>query len=45
MTAETYACLSSGRWSAHDVLADGRVKVEGDADLAGRVLTGMAIIP
>jgi uncharacterized protein (TIGR03083 family) len=45
MTAETYCCLSCGRWAAGDVLADGRVRVDGDADLAGRVVSAMSIIP
>lgn len=45
MTAETYACLSSGRWSPADVLADDRVRVVGDAALADLVLAAMAIIP
>jgi uncharacterized protein (TIGR03083 family) len=45
MTSETYSCLSSGRWTAEDVVAEGRVKVEGDADLGRRVLAAMNIIP
>ncbi len=45
MSAETYACLTCGRWEPADVLADGRVQVDGDQALAGRILEGMAIIP
>ncbi len=45
MSAESYCCLSCGRWAAEDVLADGRVRIEGDADLGRRVLAGMSIIP
>jgi uncharacterized protein (TIGR03083 family) len=44
MTAETYSCLSAGRWTAQEALAAGRVKVEGDVDLAGRILEGMSIM-
>ena len=45
MTAETYCCLSCGRWDSADALADGRVKVDGDAQLAGRIVAAMSIIP
>jgi uncharacterized protein (TIGR03083 family) len=45
MSAETYACLSSGRWSPHDAVSDGRVQIEGDQALANRILGAMAIIP
>jgi uncharacterized protein (TIGR03083 family) len=45
MTPETYSCLSAGRWTADEVLSDGRVQVDGDKDLAERILAGMAIIP
>lgn len=45
MDFETYLCLSGGRWSAERALSDGRVKVEGDQDLARRVLENMAVTP
>jgi uncharacterized protein (TIGR03083 family) len=45
MTSDTYGCLAAGRWTAEEVLSDGRVQVEGDKGLAGRILAGMAIIP
>jgi uncharacterized protein (TIGR03083 family) len=45
MTAETYCCLSCGRWPTERVLADGRVRVDGDADLAGRIVLAMSIVP
>jgi len=45
MTAETYACVTCGRWSPTDVVADGRVRISGDRTLAERILAAMAIIP
>jgi hypothetical protein len=45
MTAETYCCLSSGRWPPAPVLADGRVSVDGDAGLAARIVSAMSIVP
>jgi uncharacterized protein (TIGR03083 family) len=45
MSAETYCCLSCGRWGVDEVLADGRVQVDGDAGLGRRVASGMSIIP
>jgi uncharacterized protein (TIGR03083 family) len=45
MTAETYACISCGRWSPADVVADGRVRISGDRALAERILAAMPIIP
>jgi uncharacterized protein (TIGR03083 family) len=45
MSPETYSCLAAGRWTAEEALSDGRVQVEGDKQLAGRILAGMAIIP
>jgi uncharacterized protein (TIGR03083 family) len=45
MTSDTYSCLSSGRWTADEAVAQGRVKVEGDTQLGQRVLASMNIIP
>jgi uncharacterized protein (TIGR03083 family) len=45
MTAEAYCCLSCGRWSADQVLADGRVQADGDRQLAHRIVSAMSIIP
>jgi len=45
MSTETYACLSAGRWSSDEVLADGKVKMAGDNELGRSILRGMAIIP
>jgi uncharacterized protein (TIGR03083 family) len=45
MTAETYVCLSCGRWSPTDVAADGRVRISGDRVLAERVMAAMSIMP
>jgi uncharacterized protein (TIGR03083 family) len=45
MTSETYSCLSSGRWTAQEAVAQGKVKIEGDAQLGQRVLASMNIIP
>jgi uncharacterized protein (TIGR03083 family) len=45
MTAEAYCCLSCGRWSADQVLADGRVQADGDRELGVRILSAMSIIP
>jgi uncharacterized protein (TIGR03083 family) len=44
MSAETYLCLSTGRWSSDDVVAAGHVAIEGDTDLGRHILEAMAII-
>lgn len=45
MTAEAFLRLCGGRWDAGAVTGDGRVQVEGDRELAKRILTGMAVTP
>lgn len=42
---ETFLCLFAGRWSAARAVAEGRLKVEGDPDLAKRVLDSVAVVP
>jgi uncharacterized protein (TIGR03083 family) len=42
---ETFAALGGGRWSSERALGEGRVSVAGDAELAGRILAGMATTP
>ena len=45
MEAETYACLATGRWAAADVMAEGRVRIEGDAALGAAVVEQLNVIP
>lgn len=42
---EVFCALGGGRWDAARATATGRVSIEGDEDLAGRILAGMAITP
>jgi len=43
--AETFACLSSGRWAPERALASGRVAFAGAEDLGRRVVGSLATIP
>ena len=45
MDAETYACLVCGRWTGEYALANGRVTVDGDVNMAEAILAHMATIP
>ena len=42
---ETFLRLTAGRWSPKRVIDEGRLTIEGDHDLAGRVVAGMNITP
>jgi uncharacterized protein (TIGR03083 family) len=42
---ETFLCLFGGRWSAARAVSEGRLKVEGDPDLAKRVLDAIVVVP
>lgn len=42
---EAFLCLIGGRWTPATVLAEGRVKVEGDDAIATRVLDSMVLVP
>jgi uncharacterized protein (TIGR03083 family) len=42
---EVFTALGGGRWSGERAMATGRVTVAGDTDLAGRIVSGMAITP
>ena len=45
LDVEAFCALGGGRWSGDDVVADDRVRIEGDVELAERILAGMAITP
>lgn len=45
MTSEALLCLCGGRWDVERALADGRVEIEGDAELGRSVLRKMAVMP
>lgn len=42
---EVFTALGGGRWSSERAMDTGRVTVTGDNELAGRILSGMAITP
>jgi uncharacterized protein (TIGR03083 family) len=42
---EAFLRLTAGRWAPRRLIEDGRLRVDGDPDLADRVLTGMNITP
>ena len=42
---EAFLCLFGGRWSAARAVSEGRLKVEGDADVAKRVLDAIVVVP
>jgi uncharacterized protein (TIGR03083 family) len=42
---EVFTALGGGRWSGERAMDTGRVTVTGDNELAGRILSGMAITP
>lgn len=42
---EVFTALGGGRWSGERAMDTGRVTVAGDNELAGRILSGMAITP
>jgi uncharacterized protein (TIGR03083 family) len=44
MDAETWWCLSLGRWDGESVLAEGKVAIDGDQDLGRTVLTNLAFM-
>ncbi len=44
MDAETWWCLSLGRWDGESVLADDKVAIDGDEDLGRAVITNMAFM-
>ena len=45
MDCETFLRLCGGRWSPGRVEEEGRLTIDGDRDLAGRILSNMAITP
>lgn len=45
MDFETFLRLSAGRWSPEHLEKEGRLRVSGDRDLAGRILSGMNVMP
>jgi uncharacterized protein (TIGR03083 family) len=45
MDAETFLRLAGGRWNQQRVEEEGRLHITGDRDLAGRVVSNMAITP
>ena len=44
MDAETWWCLSLGRWDGEAVLADDKITIDGDQDLGRAVVTNMAFM-
>ncbi len=44
MDAETWWCLSLGRWDGESVLAQGKVAIDGDQDLGSAVVTNLAFM-
>jgi uncharacterized protein (TIGR03083 family) len=45
MDLETFSALCGGRWSSERALAEGRVEIAGNAELADRILGGLATTP
>jgi len=45
MDCETFLRLCGGRWTPQRVEEEGRLHVAGDRDLAGRILSNMAVTP
>jgi uncharacterized protein (TIGR03083 family) len=43
--SETFACLAGGRWDADRAMGAGRVVLEGDVEMGGRVVSSLATIP
>lgn len=42
---EAFLCLMGGRWTGERAIGDGRLKLEGDEELAKRVLANITVVP